>query len=51
MPRIKKTTTRIPKNFDTKYYGEEPSWTDDTPSKSDLVKAFNWLIWKTPPTN
>lgn len=42
MPRIKKTTTRIPKNFDTKYYGEEPSWTDDTPSKSDLVGAFNW---------
>lgn len=43
VPRIKKpVTTRVPKNFDTKYYGEEPTWSDSEPSKSDLVKAFNW---------
>jgi hypothetical protein len=44
MPRTKKTTAvRIPKNFDTRYYGEEPTWINNPePLKSDLIIAFNW---------
>lgn len=41
---MKKTKTRaVPKNFDVKYFGEEPTWTDNpTPSQSDIGRAFNW---------
>jgi hypothetical protein len=40
--RKKNTRARTPKFFDEKYFGPEPSWGEEKPDRTTLVKAYNW---------
>ena len=42
-PRRKKNTSiRTPKSLDEKYYGSEPVWSDEEPTQSQVMNAYNW---------
>jgi len=38
----KKKVRSGPKSFDTKYLGDEPTWTDVEVTSMDMLKAYNW---------